>query len=326
MPPVTTPSSFTPQRPLPPSYSKLPTEHISVAHVPASSPSPTKVLLLTLNRPNKLNAFTGTMAEEMINFFNTVDVDDRVKAVVVTGAGRAFCAGADLEIGFPKSTGADPSRRNEGDDGDHRDSGGRVALSIHNCRKPTIMALNGPAVGIGITMTLPATIRLATRGAKIGFVFSRRGLVMEAASSFFLPRLIGYSKALHLTATGATYPAEHPLFSDLFSEVLPTGEATVARALELAADIAANTSTLATSLMRELMYRGPGSAEEAHLLDSKVIYGLFGGKDNEEGVRSFLEKRKAEFKGSFSNKGDAPECYPWWTPVNVQPRARAVKL
>ncbi|KAG5300466.1 enoyl-CoA hydratase/isomerase [Histoplasma ohiense] len=312
---------------VPASYSALPTQHVKVDHVPASSATATPVLLLTLNRPDKLNAFTGTMVEEMISFFNTADVDDRVKAIVVTGAGRAFCAGADLEIGFPKSSSGDGSRINPGDDGvEHRDGGGRVTLAINSCRKPTIMALNGPAVGIGITMTLPATIRLATRGSKIGFVFSRRGLVMEAASSFFLPRLIGYSRALHLTATGATYPAEHPLFGTLFSEVLPTGAETVARALEIAADIAKNTSIVASTLMREMMYRGPGNAEAAHLLDSKVIYGMFGGRENEEGVKSFLQKRPPVFKGSFGNKEDVPDVYPWWTPVDVKQRARAAKL
>ncbi|OJD14923.1 hypothetical protein AJ78_04782 [Emergomyces pasteurianus Ep9510] len=312
---------------IPASYSALPTQHIKVEHVPASSATPTPVLLLTLNRPDKLNAFTGTMAEELISFFNTVDADDRVKAIVMTGAGRAFCAGADLEIGFPKSTSGDGSRRNTSDEGgDHRDGGGRVTLAINSCRKPTIVALNGHAVGIGITMTLPATIRLATRGSKVGFVFSRRGLVMEAASSFFLPRLIGHSRALHLTATGSTYPAEHPLFSSLFSEVLPTGAETVARALEIAADIAKNTSTVASSLMREMMYRGPASAEETHLLDSKVIYGMFGGRENEEGVKSFLQKRAPAFEGSFGRKGDVPDVYPWWTPVDVKPRATGAKL
>lgn len=188
------------------------------------------------------------------------------------------------------------------------------------------MALTGSAVGIGITMTLPASIRLATAGSKIGFVFSRRGLVMEAISSFFLPRLIGHSRALHLTTTGSTYPADHALLRDLFSEVLPTAEKCRERALELAADIAQNTSTVATSLMREMMYRGPGSAEETHLLDSAVIYGLFGSKDNEEGIRSFFEKRKPEFKASFNDGDSLPQVYPWWTPVDASSRSKKAKL
>ena len=181
------------------------------------------------------------------------------------------------------------------------------------------MALTGSAVGIGITMTLPACIRLATAGSKIGFVFSRRGLIMEAVSSFFLPRLIGMSRALHLTTTGSVYPAEHPLFGELFSEVLPNAEKTLERALELAQDIATNTSTVSTSLMRDLMYRGPASPEETHLLDSSVIYGLFGKRDNEEGIRSFFEKRKPEFKASFNVEEDLPEVYPWWSRVDVRP-------
>lgn len=188
------------------------------------------------------------------------------------------------------------------------------------------MALNGSAVGIGITMTLPATIRLATAGTKIGFVFSRRGLIMEAVSSFFLPRLIGHSRALHLTTTGATYPPDHPLLRDLFSEVLPTGEQTLARALEIAEDIAQNTSTISTSLMRDLMYRGPDSPEATHLLDSAIIYSLFGGKDNEEGIKSFFEKRKPQFKGSLTNPDDVPSIYPWWDPIDVTPRSAKAKL
>lgn len=166
-------------------------------------------------------------------------------------------------------------------------------------------------------MVLPASIRLATASSKVGFVFSRRGVVMEAVSSFFLPRLIGHSRALHLTTTGSVYPADHPLLSSLFSEVLPTAERTVARALEIAQDVAGNTSSVSTALMREMMYRGPASPEETHLLDSQIIYGLFGGRDNEEGVRSFMEKRKPEFKASLNNEGDVPSAYPWWSRVDV---------
>lgn len=196
-----------------------------------------------------------------------------------------------------------------------RCSGGRVALAIHQCSKPTVAAIQGSAVGVGITMCLPATIRVAYAKAKIGFVFSRRGIIMEACSHYFLPRLIGLSRALHLTTTGSVYPAEHPLLRDLFSETLPTPEATVARALELADDIAQNTSTVSTKLMRDLMYYGGTSAEEAHLLDSKIIHGLFGGPDNTEGVKSFFEKRPPKFTATMA--AGAPAAWPWWKQLDV---------
>lgn len=194
-------------------------------------------------------------------------------------------------------------------------SGGRASLAIHQCSKPTIAAYNGSAVGVGITMGLPATIRVAYAKAKIGFVFARRGIIMEACSHYFLPKLIGLSRALHLTTTGSVYPAEHPLMRELFSEILPTPEATLARALELADEIAKNTSTVSTKLMRDMMYRGPASAEEAHLLDSRIIHGLFGSKDNTEGVKSFFEKRPPNFTGTMTQ--DAPEAWPWWSQVDV---------
>lgn len=168
---------------------------------------------------------------------------------------------------------------------------------------------------MGITMCLPAAIRVACAKAKIGFVFSRRGIVMEAASSYFLPKLIGLSRALHLTTTGGVYPAEHPLMRELFSEILPTPEATLARALELADEVAKNTSTVSNKLMRDMMYYGPATAEEAHLLDSKIIYGLFGGKDNNEGLKSFLEKRPANFTGTMTK--DAPEAWPWFPQLDI---------
>lgn len=200
-------------------------------------------------------------------------------------------------------------------------SGGRTSLAIHQCSKPTVAAMQGSAVGVGITMCLPATIRVAYAKAKIGFVFSRRGIIMEACSSFFLPRLIGHSRALHLTTTGSVYPADHPLFGTLFSEILPTPEATLKRGLEIADEIAKNTSTVSTKMMRDLMYRGPDSAEGAHLLDSKVIHGLFGGKDNTEGVKSFFEKRPPKFVGRLPD--DAPDAWPWWQPVDVDYKVAA---
>jgi enoyl-CoA hydratase/carnithine racemase len=164
-------------------------------------------------------------------------------------------------------------------------------------------------------MCLPATIRVVYAKAKIGFVFARRGIIMEACSHYFLPRLIGLSRAMHLTATGGVYPAEHPLMRELFSEILPTPEATVARALELADEIAKNTSTVSTKLMRDLMHYGPATAEEAHLLDSRIIHGLFGSKDNNEGVKSFFEKRGPEFTGTMTK--DAPEAWPFWPQIDI---------
>ena len=164
-------------------------------------------------------------------------------------------------------------------------------------------------------MTLPATIRLACRSAKIGFVFSRRGLVMEACSSYFLPRLIGLSRAMHLTTTGSNYPASHPLLNELFSELLPTPEATLARALEMAEDVAKNTSNVSLNINKALMHHRAESAEGAHLLESKVLAGLFGQKDNSEGVKSFLEKRAPQFQGKMPD--DAPCVYPWWEPLDI---------
>jgi len=200
-------------------------------------------------------------------------------------------------------------------------SGGRVSLAIHTCRKPTIAAINGSAVGVGITLTLPTAIRLAPKDAKIGFVFGRRGLVMEAASSYFLPRLIGFARAMHLVSTGATYPASHKLFDGLFSEVLERGEDVLPRALDIATEITENCSGVSWALMRDMMWRNPGTAEETHLLDSRIIYSMFSSKDNKEGVKAFLEKRPVRFTGTIEE--DAPSVYPWWTPVDVLERVKA---
>jgi enoyl-CoA hydratase/carnithine racemase len=296
------PSSF------PESYAALPFQHIRLSHIPESSPTPTPVILITLHRPGKNNAFTGIMATDLETAFDLLSHDPRVKAIVVTGDGKMFCAGADLDGGAGFATRDTPRT--------HRDTGGRVTLAIHRCTKPVIAAINGSAVGVGITMTLPMNIRIVSEKAKIGFVFARRGIVMEAASSYFLPRLIGLSRAMHLVTTGAVYPSTDPLLRDLFSEVLPP-EKVLPRALELADDIARNTSTVSTALMKDMMWRNPGSAEKTHLLDSKILLDLFNGKDQQEGVDSFLQKRQAAFKGNMAD--NAPAVWPWWDPIDTAP-------
>ncbi|KAI9688321.1 MAG: hypothetical protein M1820_010266 [Bogoriella megaspora] len=296
---------------LPSSYTSLPFKEIRISHYPPTSPSPTPIVILTLYRPDKYNSFTTTLMEELESVFNLFDVDDRVKCIVLTGAGRMFCAGADLETGFVGGK----ERINN-----HRDTGGRVTLAIHRCRKPTIAAINGSAVGVGITMTLPCAIRIAAASAKIGFVFARRGLVMEACSSFFLLRLIGLSRAMRVTTTGATYRADDQdawggLFAETIKEEGKDGENVLKRALEIADDVVKNTSTVSTYLMREMMYRNPGSAEGTHLLDSRILYELFSSADNKEGIKAFLEKRPANFIGTMDS--DAPGAYPWWNPIDT---------
>ncbi|KAH9823730.1 Enoyl-CoA hydratase [Teratosphaeria destructans] len=293
-----------PHLPLPTSYTTYSAQNykeIKVHHVPSHNPSPTPTILIELHRPQKYNAFTNTMMRELESIFMLLDLDDRVKAIVVTGSGRMFCAGADLDTSFVQG---------EEEVRDHRDGGGKVTMAIMRCRKPTIAAMQGSAVGVGVTMTLPMNIRVAWEGAKIGFVFARRGLIMEAASSYFLPRLIGMSRALHLVTTGATYPANHPLLSTLFSETLKQPEDVLPRALEIADEIVKNCSTVSTFLCKEMMYRDTGSPEAQHLLDSRLIYELFSSKDNKEGVAAFLQKRPVNFTGTMQN--DAPGAWPWY--------------
>jgi len=301
---------------LPASYSDLNCKQVKITNHPADSQSVTPIQILTLYRPGKLNAYTEVMTEELEHAFSLFDLDDRVKAVVFTGDGRVFCAGADLDGSFKKIEGESIN--------EHRDGGGRVTIAIHNCRKPVICALQGSAVGIGITMTLPMTIRIAYSKAKIGFVFGRRGLVMEAASSYFLPKLVGLSRAMHLVTTGATYPANHKLLDGLFSETVDTPEGVLPRALEIAQEYAENVSSVSWALMRDMMWRNPETAEGAHLLDSRIIYSLFDTKDNVEGVKSFLEKRKVDFRGTM--KDSAPTAYPWWEPVNVVERQKMGRI
>lgn len=257
------------------------------------------IATLTLNRPERLNAFTLTMRGELIEAFDRADADDDVRAVVVTGAGRAFCAGADLGGGgdtfnYRKSEemfgGADTV------EGSPRDGGGTVALRIAQSLKPVIGAINGPAVGVGVTMTLPMDIRLASDTARFGFVFARRGIVTEAASSWFLPRIVGIAQAMEWAATGRVFPATEALEGRLVSKVLPPDELLPA-AYALAREIADNTSAVSVAAIRRLMWSGLSAASpwEAHAADSRLMHQLGAAPDAVEGVTSFLEKRPAEF-------------------------------
>ncbi len=268
------------------------------------------VLNVTLNRPEKLNAFTVGMMSDLLDLFDRVDADDSVRVVVLTGAGRGFCAGADLSSGA-ETFDSEAAGVADGGDRAPRDGGGRVTLRIYNCKKPIIAAINGAAVGVGITQTLPMDIRLASEKAKFGFVFARRGIAPEAASSWFLPRVVGISKAMEWVATGRVFGAEEALAAGLVSEVLAPDDL-LPRAQELAAEIAANTSAMSVALSRQMMWKMLGAQHpmEAHRVDSRVIDFMGGGPDAREGVRSFLEKRPADFSMKVSS--DLPDFYPWW--------------
>jgi len=280
-----------------------------------------QILTLTLHRPEKLNAFTGTMMNEMIDVFTKVNSDDDVRAVIVTGSGRAFCAGADLSAGaatFDASKRSDRPERDAGSDAtvDYsdervRDGGGRVTLAIYECLKPVICAVNGPAVGIGLTMQLAMDIRLASENARFGFVFSRRGIVPEAASSFFLPRIVGISQALEWCYSGRVFDAQEALRGRLVSKVV-NADVLLSEAHKLAVEIRDNTAPVSIALIRQMMWRGLGMDHpmEAHKVDSRGIYSRGQSGDVKEGVVAFLEKRPANFPNKVST--DMPRYFPWW--------------
>lgn len=270
-----------------------------------------RVMEITLNRPDRLNAWTPQMGNELIAALDAADGDDVVRVVIVTGAGRGFCAGADL------ATGGDTfdSRRRVGVgvgvDPVLRDGGGRLTLRIFECTKPVIAAVNGPAVGVGATMTLPMDIRLAATEARFGFVFARRGIVPEAASSWFLPRAVGISRAMEWVATGRVFGAEEALAAGLVRSVHPAGEL-LDTARALAREIADHTAPVSVAIARRLMWQMLGAEHPmlAHRADSRAMFSRGQSADAREGVTAFLEKRPAEFPDRISD--GLPELRPGW--------------
>jgi enoyl-CoA hydratase/carnithine racemase len=272
------------------------------------------VATITLNRPDRLNAFTSQMMADLIAAFDLTDADDAVRAVIVTGAGRGFCAGADLAAGaatFDHSRSTDPNRVEGRVGGVQRDGGGRLTLRIFDSLKPVIAAVNGPAVGVGVTMQLAMDIRMASTAARFGFVFARRGLNPEAASSWFLPRLVGLQTALEWCYTGRVFPAEEALAKGLVRSLHAPDELIVA-ARALAREIAENTSPISIALTRQLLWRMAGADHpmQAHRADSRAIQARGRSGDAAEGVTSFLEKRAPHYPDRVST--DLPDIWPHW--------------
>ena len=277
------------------------------------------VMLLTLNRPDQLNAFTVEMANELVDAFTRASDDDAVRAIVVTGAGKAFCAGMDLSVGgnvFGLDERQQPTMQDMQERLDDpaihagvRDTGGRVVLSIFNCKKPVIGAINGAAVGIGATMTLPMDIRIASEKARIGFVFGRIGIVPEACSSWFLPRIVGISQALEWTYMADIFDGHEAQRGGLVKCVVPP-EQLLDEAMKIARRIATERSAVGIALTRQMMYRNAAQPHPlaAHQVDSLAMF-YTSIADGKEGVQAFLEKRPAQFKGKAS---EMPSFYPWW--------------
>jgi enoyl-CoA hydratase/carnithine racemase len=277
-----------------------------------------RILTLTLNRPDQLNAFTVEMADELEDAFNRASLDDDVAAVIVTGSGRAFCAGMDLSVdgnvfGLDESQSPTLSDLHERYDDEEivrgvRDTGGRVSLAIYDCRKPVIAAINGPAVGIGATMTLPMDIRLASTSARIGFVFGKIGIVPEACSSWFLPRIVGMSRALELVYSADILRGAEAHEIGLVRSVHEP-EDLLPAARELAKKFTEHRSPVAVAFARQMMYRNSAQPHprDAHRIDSLAMWWTSVG-DGKEGVASFLEKRDPSYAGRAS---EMPAFYPW---------------
>jgi enoyl-CoA hydratase/carnithine racemase len=269
------------------------------------------ILTITLNRPDRMNAWTETMARELIEAFDRADADDEVRVVIITGAGRAFCAGADLERGGETFD----WRARENGPAVPRDNGGQLTLRIFESTKPVIAAVNGAAVGVGVTMTLPMDIRLAADDARFGFVFTRRGIVPEAASSWFLPRAVGINQAMEWVATGRVFSAQEALAGRLVRSLHPRDELLHA-ARELAREIADNTAPVSVALARRMMWTmlGANHPMVAHRVDSQAMFVRGQSADVVEGVTSFLEKRPARFGDRVSD--GLPGVLPDWAQQN----------
>lgn len=266
------------------------------------------ILTITLNRPEKLNAFNRNMMSEMIDALDQADDDDNIRAIIVTGAGRGFCAGADLSKGGDTFN---AEVREDRESGLNRDGGGRLTLRIFECKKPIIAAINGPAVGIGATMLLPMDMRLCSSTAQIGFVFSRRGVVPEACSSYFLPRIVGISQALEWCYSGRVFLANEALAGKLVRSIHEPDNLLEA-ATAIAREIAESTSAISITLIRQMMWRmlGVDHPMEAHKIDSRGMYHTGKAADAKEGIESFLEKRSPNFR--LKSSSDMPDFFPWW--------------
>ena len=265
-------------------------------------------LIIYLSREDKMNAFTLTMQQELVAALDEAEKNDEINAIIFTGDGKAYCAGADL------SSGGDTFDNRKGREKTNnvvRDSGGLLTLRFFKSKKPLIAAINGAAVGIGATMLLPMDVRICSENARFGFVFAKRGIVPEAASSWFLPRLIGITKALELCYSGKIISAQSANDINLVSEVLPQ-EQLLARALEIANEFTSESSQISIALTRQMMWRMLGADDpmEAHKIDSRGVYELGQSGEAIEGVKSFLEKRPPSFPGKVSK--DMPSFYPWW--------------